>query len=71
MCVESLCVGKHKEATARARRWEPPQEGWLKVNVDGAYSESSGEGGIGVIIRDHAAAVQLSSWQWVRGAGDT
>nr|CAB3480305.1 unnamed protein product [Digitaria exilis] len=30
-------------------RW---MEGWLKVNVDGAFSEETGEGGIGVIVRD-------------------
>lgn len=68
--VESLCAGKLRGEGRLKSCWEPPQQGWLKVNVDGAYCEASGEGGIGVIIRDHLGVVQLSSWQFVARAGN-
>ena len=34
--------------------WEPPRQGWVKINVDAAFSAQSGEASIGLIIRDHA-----------------
>ncbi|KAI4984823.1 hypothetical protein ZWY2020_017453 [Hordeum vulgare] len=39
------------------QRWEPPKEGWIKVNSDGAVArrECGGSGG-GAIIRDHQRA---------------
>jgi len=27
--------------------WIPPRSGWVKINTDGAFSEASGEAGIG------------------------
>jgi ribonuclease HI len=33
--------------------WLPPEEGWVKVNVDGAFSKEGGTGGGGVVMRDH------------------
>jgi ribonuclease HI len=33
--------------------WSPPVVGWHKANADGAYSSSKGNGGGGVIVRDH------------------
>lgn len=33
----------------------------MKVNVDGAFSQAAGGGGIGIVFRDHLGAVQLSS----------
>jgi ribonuclease HI len=33
--------------------WLCPEEGWVKVNVDGAFRAAEGFGGGGVIIRDH------------------
>jgi ribonuclease HI len=32
--------------------WLPPEEGWLKVNADGALSAAEGHGGGGVIARN-------------------
>ncbi|TVU17394.1 hypothetical protein EJB05_33427, partial [Eragrostis curvula] len=44
-------------------KWEHPDEGWVKINVDGAYTEQSGEAGVGIIIRDHVGKALLSSWR--------
>jgi hypothetical protein len=38
-----------------------PPNGYIKINVDGAYSEQ--EGGLGVMIRDHRGKVLLSAWK--------
>jgi hypothetical protein len=43
------------------QKWEAPNEGMIKVNVDGAFGEN-GDAGFGVIIRDDRGAVILSAW---------
>lgn len=37
----------------RREQWQPPEEGWSKVNADGAMGKSSRDGGGGVVLRDH------------------
>ncbi|KAF7824162.1 vinorine synthase-like [Senna tora] len=37
--------------------WVPPLSGTIKFNIDGAFSESSGDAGIGVIARDHEGMI--------------
>nr|XP_020198784.1 uncharacterized protein LOC109784596 [Aegilops tauschii subsp. strangulata] len=37
-------------------KWMPPETDWVKLNVDGAVSSASGNGGGGVVARDHAGA---------------
>ncbi|GJN03183.1 hypothetical protein PR202_ga20593 [Eleusine coracana subsp. coracana] len=44
-------------------RWIPPPQGWVKINVDGAFSTESCKGGIEVVIRDSEGQVLLSSWR--------
>ena len=34
--------------------WRPPEEGWVKVNVDGAYSRSANRSACGGLLRDSA-----------------
>jgi hypothetical protein len=46
--------------TPQVEHWLPPEEGWVKANVDGSFSASSGSGGCGVILRDRHG-VHLSS----------
>ena len=31
--------------------WQAPVSSWVKINTDGAFSEDSGEAGIGVVIK--------------------
>ncbi|KAG2560335.1 hypothetical protein PVAP13_8KG058660 [Panicum virgatum] len=40
--------------TKEMPNWEPPRQGWVKINIDAAFSAQSGEASIGLIIRDHA-----------------
>jgi hypothetical protein len=40
-------------AVTMAERLLPPEEGWHKVNADGAFSVDQGHGGCGVVLCDH------------------
>jgi ribonuclease HI len=40
-------------APRNGEHWLPPEEGWLKVNADGAFHASSGVGGCGAVLRNH------------------
>jgi hypothetical protein len=59
---DTLCVGKKQRVVREKSRWAAPQEGWLKINVDVAHDASSGESGVGVIIRNHKGEVFLLLW---------
>ena len=37
-------------------KWRPPEEGWLKINSDGAVHRGGDKGGAGAVIRDHGGA---------------
>jgi hypothetical protein len=41
--------------------WKPPTEGNLKINVDAAFSEDTGDAAIGVIARDHLGHISLAA----------
>ncbi|XP_039822703.1 protein FAR1-RELATED SEQUENCE 5-like [Panicum virgatum] len=51
------------------KSWIPTEEGWVKVNVDGAYVEGTGEAAIGIIARDHHGSVLLSAWKTLQMIG--
>ncbi|RLM84340.1 hypothetical protein C2845_PM04G09020 [Panicum miliaceum] len=51
-------------------KWKPPGEGWAKVNVDGAYDATTGEGGVGVVIRDNSGSVLLTAWKFIQRGQD-
>ncbi|XP_050231744.1 uncharacterized protein LOC126680640 [Mercurialis annua] len=38
-------------------RWKPPEEGWLKANVDAAVFSGNVGAGVGVVVRDWKGAV--------------
>jgi hypothetical protein len=59
---------KHKvplEKQTPKHLWQPPEEGWIKINADGSSVETTGEASVGVIIRDHEGHVLLSSWRYM------
>ncbi|GLT28456.1 hypothetical protein SLA2020_033900 [Shorea laevis] len=54
-----LSRGRGVVAVQRASetRWHPPDEGYVKVNVDGAVSEQGHIFGMGALVRDHQGEV--------------
>ena len=45
--------GKNINGVRTMAKWSPPSAGMCKINVDGAYFQSTGCGGWGFVIRDH------------------
>lgn len=46
--------GKSKSKnTYTVQKWKKQEIGWLKCNFGGAWDETGGVGGVGVVIRDH------------------
>jgi len=44
--------------------WKPPAEQWVKCNMDGSFFEQAGQGGTGVMLRDHMGAFQGAQSLW-------
>jgi ribonuclease HI len=44
-----------------SRLWSKPPHGIIKLNVDGSFSASEGNGGAGMVIRDHNRDIKLSA----------
>jgi hypothetical protein len=44
-----------------SRFWSKPPDGIIKLNVDGSFSASEGNGGAGMVIRDHNGDIKLSA----------
>lgn len=38
--------------TTTKMHWEAPPAGWKKVNVEGAFTEFTGEASVGIIAQD-------------------
>lgn len=45
------------------QKWEPPEDGWIKLNADGAVSRHNDKGGGGVVLRDHQGAYIVGACQ--------
>ncbi|TVU45579.1 hypothetical protein EJB05_05069, partial [Eragrostis curvula] len=50
-------------AVTTDKRWVPPDKNVLKINVDGAFMESSGAAAVGVVIRDNTGSPLLTAWR--------
>lgn len=49
-----------KCTTSEVIKWHPPDPGWTKLNVDGAFSAESGAASTGYVLRNHAGTVIMS-----------
>jgi ribonuclease HI len=57
-----LCEKHQTTSTPEGNmQWEPPPEGWLKVNVDGSFNHKDESGTTGVVIRDHQGQVIVAA----------
>ena len=45
--------------------WTPPPTGFLKINVDSSFVESIRETSVGVVVRNAAGEVIVSSWDFI------
>lgn len=52
------------------QKWKPPEEGWLKLNSDGAVSRTGNKGGAGAVIRDENGAFHAGLCHIYRGMND-
>lgn len=50
-------------------KWKPPEEGWIKANVDGATAKT-GEGGTGVVLKNHDGAYITSASHFLPRCND-
>lgn len=48
----SMPLPRQCKPSAESSSWIRPQEGWMKLNVDGSYHPSDGKGGTGAVLRD-------------------
>lgn len=47
-------------------KWSSPQEGWVKMNSDAAFSMLTGDASAGVVVRDANGRVLLTAWRLLR-----
>ena len=47
--------------SSRSETWKTPKNGWVKINVDAAYSCQDGKSHMGCIARDHHGKVLWAS----------
>jgi ribonuclease HI len=48
-------------STPAILRWEKPNQGWMKLNVDGSFDASSGKGCISAVLRNSQGEVIFSA----------
>lgn len=53
--------GGRQQATNEDRQWSPPEDDWIKMNVDGAQSSQGDRAGAGTI--EHPMEVVWEQWQ--------
>lgn len=52
-------------------KWEPPNEGWWKLNTDASFLTNTGDTTAGVIVRTHQGVVALACGQRLHACKDS
>lgn len=55
--VELKTVARNRSALVGLDRWSPPEQGWMKINVDGGYVEQTGQARVGLVVRSSGARI--------------
>nr|CAB3463968.1 unnamed protein product [Digitaria exilis] len=50
--------------TQRKECWDPPVEGWVKINSDGSFDATNGHGAGAAVLRDHQGKVLAAQSRW-------
>ncbi|XP_026416231.1 uncharacterized protein LOC113311634 [Papaver somniferum] len=59
----------NRRSITNITRWNPPQRGWLKINIDASVLPDSNIAGIALIIRDFAGQL-VEAWTMVERVRD-
>ncbi|TVU48986.1 hypothetical protein EJB05_00275, partial [Eragrostis curvula] len=72
MLQELICMehGSPQSTNKPKARWSRPDEGWIKVNTDGAFDARSGNGGSGVVLRRNDGGVVVVEDKWYASLPD-
>jgi hypothetical protein len=54
--LEIPCTREWAPAGVEVQKWLKPDQGWVKLNCDGALDIAAGVAGVGIIVRDHPGA---------------
>ena len=49
-----------KKTTTKDSCWKPPEENYLKINIDGAFTKDTKKGGWGFIVRNSKGGVEAA-----------
>jgi hypothetical protein len=52
-----------RQLKGSARSWLPPQNGWVKLNVDAGFYPTTEASSLGVIAQNEVGAVLLTAWK--------
>ena len=52
-------------------QWKPPEEGTLKINMDGAFLHESCTGATGVVLRGSDDRFRAALARWMNSVGST
>ncbi|KAK1684139.1 hypothetical protein QYE76_044987 [Lolium multiflorum] len=70
MDLSIIGMSNSKQTHKKRPKWKPPSEGVVKLNVDAGFSESSGEGMTGLVMRDHTGDLVRGQAVWYARAAN-
>jgi ribonuclease HI len=59
----TVCSNVKEPIAAGSKRWERPPQGTLKISVDAAFNQMTGDAAVGMVIRDWEGSLKLTAWR--------
>lgn len=50
--INNQTHGKYSQVYATPVKWQSPDSGWIKINVDASFIEAAGQASAGFSVRD-------------------